>query len=182
MTGNDLDRDAIDLLVRDVMAGKAPAPQPVAAEPAPLRPGTRWTNVRMQMPAKTAPGLWKRFEDTVAVALPELPALPGLPRLPQLPELPDVRSFIRMPGPVAVTRMWVGLGALYSFSMTFWPYQRTYVLGLALYMLALGLLVVAGVWGARLSWDGRLGAAHTIAVGTVLWSITLATIQTVSLI
>ena len=179
MTGNDIDREAIDLLVREVMTGKTPAPQPVAVEPAPLRPGTRWTNVRVQMPTKPTPSLWKRFEDSVAVALPERPGLPGLP---QLPALPDFRRFIRMPGPVAMTRMWVGLGALYSFSLTFWPYQRTYVLGLALYMLALGLLVVAGVWGARLSWEGRLGAAHTIAVGTVLWSVTLATVQTVSLI
>jgi hypothetical protein len=78
--------------------------------------------------------------------------------------------------------MWVGLAAIYSVSMTFWPYPKTYVLGMVLYLLSLGLLVVAGAWGARLSWDGRLGGAHTIAIGTVVWSILLATVEAVQLI
>jgi hypothetical protein len=33
--------------------------------------------------------------------------------------------------------------------------------------LCLALALVAGVWGARLSWEQRLGAAHTLALGTV---------------
>jgi hypothetical protein len=58
--------------------------------------------------------------------------------------------------------------------MTYWPYPKTYWLGLLLYFLSLGLVLVSGIWGARLSWDARLGTAHTIALGTVAWAIGLA--------
>jgi hypothetical protein len=79
-------------------------------------------------------------------------------------------------------RMWVGLGALHCASMTFWPYPKTYLWGLVLYILSLGLVLVTGVWGARLSWEARLGAAHTVALGTVLWAVTLAATDTMRLI
>jgi hypothetical protein len=66
--------------------------------------------------------------------------------------------------------------------MYFWPYAKTYFWGLVIYQSCLGFLLVAGVWGARLSWDARLGAAHTLAVGTVLWAITLGTVNTVTVL
>ena len=39
--------------------------------------------------------------------------------------------------------------------------------------------MVNGVWGARLSWDARLGAAHTLSLGTVFWAVTLAAVEAV---
>ena len=99
-----------------------------------------------------------------------------------LPQVPDLTRLFRMPGPVIVTRMWVGLGAVYGGAMTYWPYPKTYLWGLVSYLLSLGLVLVTGIWGARLSWEARLGAAHTIALATVLWAITLAAAVTLPLI
>src|SRR3989442_15194056 len=40
-------------------------------------------------------------------------------------------------------------------------------------MLAVGTVVVAGLWGARVSWQSRLGFAHIVALGTILWGLAL---------
>lgn len=202
MDRHDHDREEIDRLVRELTAqwqaqsvtataSQPPAmPEsaptqvaaPVAANQGGLRPGSRWTNVRLHMPSRPAPSLWERFAPAFAISLPQLPDLGGFVRMPSLPPLPDLGRFVRTPGPVTLVRMWVALGAIYSTSITFWPYPKTYLWGMVLYVLSLGLLVVTGVWGARLSWEARLGAAHTIAVGTVLWAVTLVTVETLALV
>jgi hypothetical protein len=173
--GNDeFDSEQIDLLVRELMAARpltVSAPpavgQPVAPPPVERRPGTRWSNVRLLMPSRPAPGAGDRFAFLSEIALPQLP---------------DLSRFFRKPGPVTLLRMWVGLGALHCASMTFWPYPKTYLWGLVLYLLSLALVLVTGIWGARLSWEARLGAAHTVALGTVLWAVTLAATDTMRLI
>jgi len=163
MDGPDSDREEIDLLVRELMEERVPqkaaAVQPVASQQAELRPGSRWTTVRLLMPSRRRPGFGKRFAFGSAISLPQLP---------------DLNRFFRMPGPVTMVRLWVLLGAVHCASMTFWPYPKTYFWGLVLYLLSLALVLVTGIWGARLSWDARLGAAHTVALGTVLWAVTLA--------
>jgi len=179
MQGDNSDREQIDRLVRELMTprhGAGPT-QPVSqrpTRPAPARPasvpsgasrpaehqyGNRWTNVRLLMPPARAPELARRLTFASAVSLPQLPGL---------------RQLVRMPGPATVARMWVALAAFYSASMAFWPYPRTYLWGIVSYLLCLGLVLVSGVWGARLSWDARLGTAHSIAIGSVLWAVTLA--------
>ncbi len=164
MDGNDRDREAIDVLIRDLMtkrlaSAKAAAAHSVAT-PTEKRPGTRWSNVRLLMPApRSVPGLGRRLAFASALALPHLP---------------DFSRFFRVPGPVTIVRMWVGLGVVYGTAMAFWPYPKTYLWGLVLYLLSLGLVLAAGIWGARLSWQERLGAAHTIALATVLWALVLA--------
>jgi hypothetical protein len=121
----------------------------------------------MLMPSRPAPGF---------------SSLGALGSAINLPHLPDLSRFVRMPGHVAMVRMWVGLGALHSAAMTFWPYPKTYLWGLVLYLLSLGLAVAAGAWGARLSWESRLGAAHTIALSTVLWAVLLAAAEAIPLL
>jgi hypothetical protein len=71
------------------------------------------------------------------------------------------------------TRASVGLGVLLAVAMPQWPYARDCGGWLILYLVAVGMVVIAGIWGARLTWDGRLGYAHIIALGTVLWGLTL---------
>jgi hypothetical protein len=166
----DPDREEIDLLVRELMA-KRQMPLPaetadvpaVTSEPAERRPGSRWTNVRILMPSMRA----KRPAKSVALA-----------SAISLLRLPDLKRLIRTPGPVTMVRLWVGLGAVYSASLAFWPYPKTYMWGLIFYLFSLALVVVTGIWGARLSWEARLGAAHTVAVGTVLWAVTLVATET----
>jgi hypothetical protein len=180
------DREEIDLLIGELTtkprvpppAGPAvsqpfsrlttappPAAPPVARHQAALPPG-RWTNVRLLMPSRPAPGFAKRFGFDAAL---------------NLPHPSDLAHFFSMPGPVTLARMWVGLGAAYSASMTFWPYPKTYLWGMVFYVLCLGLALVTSIWGARLSWDARLGAAHTVALATALWAVILAIVETVPL-
>jgi hypothetical protein len=53
---------------------------------------------------------------------------------------------------------------------------------MVLYLLCLGLALVASIWGARLSWDARLGAAHTVALCTAVWAVTLVTVEALPLV
>jgi hypothetical protein len=176
MDGTEVDREEVDLLVLELTTDKpirrkaapfAPkqpaAPQPVAPQPPEPRPVSRWSDVRLLMPEArpTAAVSGKRSAFASAIPFPQI-------------HLPDFSRVLRMPGPVMLTRMWVGLGAVYGAAMIFWPYPKTYLWGLVLYLLSLGLVLTTGVWGAKLSWDSRLGTSHTVALCTVLLAIALA--------
>jgi hypothetical protein len=181
MVDEDLDRAEIDLLVRQLAAGprRPPTPAapagyvPVRPEPgsgaaqaadvsqAPRRPGRRWSNVRLLMPSRRTPASSAAVVRSSGISLP-------------LPQLPDLGGVLRTPRPSTVARLWVGLSVLYGAAMTFWPYSKTYLWGMEMYLFALGLVLVAGVWGARLSWDARLGGAHTTSLCTVAWAVLLA--------
>ena len=67
----------------------------------------------------------------------------------------------------------VGLGVLLGIALPQWPYARACDWWLLLYMIAVGTVVVAGMWGARVSWQSRLGFAHIVALGTILWGLAL---------
>jgi hypothetical protein len=125
--------------------------------------GRRWSNVRMLMPSTRHADREPRI------------ALASVIRLAQLPNL---SRFVSWPGQVAIVRMWVGMSVVYCASLSFWPYPKTYLWGMVLYVLSLGLVLVSGVWGARLTWQARLGAAHTMSVGTVFWAVGLAVAET----
>lgn len=71
------------------------------------------------------------------------------------------------------TRACVGLGVLVAAAVPRWPYARDCGAGLILYLFAVGMVVIAGTWGALLTWDRRLGYAHIVALGTLLWGLTL---------
>lgn len=182
MQGDNSDREQIDRLVRELIAAKrgtaagaadgrvteASGPTARTAAPAAMPAGGRWTNVRLLMPPTRTPGLTERFPVLASV---------GWPRLPDLPALPDLTRIIRIPGNVMMARFWVGLAAIYSTSMIFWPYPKAYPWGLEAYLMCLGLVLVAGIWGARLSWDARLGGAHTVALGSALCAVALAAVE-----
>ena len=59
-------------------------------------------------------------------------------------------------------------------ALTQWPYPRTCGWGLLGYVIAVAIVIVTGVRGALLSWRGRLGPAHVIALVTILWGLVLA--------
>jgi hypothetical protein len=69
---------------------------------------------------------------------------------------------------------WVGLGVLLGTALTQWPYPRTCGWWLLGYSIAVVIVVVTGMRGALLSWKSRLGLAHAIALGTILWGLVLA--------
>lgn len=162
MHSDDKDRDQIDLMVRELMAKSRPAPPPVEPSVAPpaleRRPGSRWSNVRLLMPKRRGGNrltdgltnhLTNRFANRFSI------------------------------GSVAITRIWIALGVVQSAAMVYWPYPKTYFWGSVLYLMCLAVALVNGVWGARMSWDERLGAAHTLSLGTVFWAVALAAVEAV---
>lgn len=71
----------------------------------------------------------------------------------------------------------VVLGVLLGIALPYWPYPRGCGLWLDLYLAAVEMVVIAGIWGARLTWDTRLGFAHLIALGTILWGLVLTALE-----
>jgi len=183
MADDDSDRQEVDRLVRELSAPKPPVPPKPGISQASSQPPpeqhvprvSRWTNVRILMPAMRAAHPRRTFSS--ALGLPDLPAL----------AIPDLSAFwLTSPGEttarVLIVRTWVTLGLLLSLSMPYWPYPKTYLLGLLLYIFAVALVAVAGVWAAKLTWEVRLGAAHTISLGIVLWAIVLVAADTLPLV
>src|SRR5262245_63077226 len=165
VTHDDVDRfdhDEVDRLVEALarplkpispFATVAAPAEPAAPEPNPLTPGQRWTTARVLMPAP-------RTEPKKPLVIASALKLPALPKIPFLTNMP--------PGALSA-RVFVALGVLLSAAMPYWPYAHGWSWGLVLYLAAIMLNLVAGIWGAKLTWDERLPAAHTVAVGIVLW-------------
>jgi hypothetical protein len=106
-----------------------------------------------------------------------------------LPTLPPAKSFHALrtlalqklrdtPWGAVSVRTFVGLGVLLSAAMPYWPYSHAWSWGLVIYLCAVELVVVTGIWGAKLTWDAHLPAAHTVAVGTVIWGLGLIVAET----
>ncbi len=99
-------------------------------------------------------------------------SLPTLPRIALL-------ALKEMQWDTLSVRTFVGLGVLLSAAMPYWPYALGWSWGLLLYVSAVALVVVTGIWGAKLTWDARLPAAHTVAVCTVFWGLGLLAVEAV---
>jgi hypothetical protein len=84
-------------------------------------------------------------------------------------------SSIRSVRPVRPGAVWasVSLGVLLGAALPEWPYDRACGSWLLLYLSAVLLVVIAGLWGARISWKGRIGWAHVLAVITIIWGLAL---------
>jgi hypothetical protein len=77
-------------------------------------------------------------------------------------------------------RQWLGtwarvaLGLLIGIGMTQWPYTHGCGLKLFIYLGGVLTVVVAGVWSSLSSWKRRLGVAHVLSQGLVIWGLILA--------
>jgi hypothetical protein len=80
-------------------------------------------------------------------------------------------------GPMRGGAVWscVLLGVLLGAALPYWPYARACGWWLLLYMTAAGTVVVAGIWGARVSWRSRRAFPHVVAVCTIIWGLALLT-------
>jgi hypothetical protein len=83
--------------------------------------------------------------------------------------------------PVATSsRQWigtwarVGLGLLIGIGMTQWPYTHGCGFKLFVYLGGVTTVIVAGVWSSLSSWKRRLGVAHLLSQGLVIWGLVLA--------
>lgn len=75
---------------------------------------------------------------------------------------------------VATTWFRVVLGLLLAVGITQWPYANACGLNLAMYLGAIATVIVAGLWSSVSSWNRRLGFAHFLSLGVLLWGLVLA--------
>lgn len=68
----------------------------------------------------------------------------------------------------------VGLGLLIGIGMTQWPYTHGCGFKLFVYMAGVMTVLVAGVWSSMSSWKRRMGLAHVLSQGLVIWGLILA--------
>ena len=75
---------------------------------------------------------------------------------------------------VLATWFRVGLGVALAAGMTQWPYFHACGVALLLYLGAIGMVGLSGVWGMVTSWRHRTGLAHTVSLVILLWGGILA--------
>lgn len=80
----------------------------------------------------------------------------------------------RRPG---VIRLCVALSVALGVALPYWPYPRACGWWLVLYLLAVVMVVVAGIWSVRLTWIARLGYFHTAALLVLCWGVTLTAVE-----
>lgn len=68
----------------------------------------------------------------------------------------------------------VGLGVALAAGMTQWPYFHACGPSLFLYLGAIGVVGLSGLWGMVSSWRRRMGIAHSFALAVFLWGLVLA--------
>jgi hypothetical protein len=122
-----------------------------------------------------------REVDKLLAKLPEAdPALGrGAPTVPRAYAAPgahatpsgEVRAAA---GARLTTWIRVGLGLMLGVGMMVWPYSHVCGLKLIFYTIGAGTVVVAGVWSGMSSWKRRMGLAHVLSLGLVIWGLALA--------
>jgi hypothetical protein len=175
MVDDNLEGQEVDLLIKELSTAPRKPVVPVTPAPKPAEPVTTASTAPAPAPVKSfgsgpltpIPPMTsrKRRSFVSAISLPQLPAL-NLPRLT---------------APRGAVAVWlsVSLGVLLCSAMPYWPYPKGCSWWLLLYLLAVGMVFVTGIWNARLTWEARLGYAHTIAIAIVMWGVTLAAAETI---
>jgi hypothetical protein len=90
---------------------------------------------------------------------------------------PSVLRQVRVAMRPNAIRAWVLLGLALAIALPYWPYERACSWALGSYMFSSSMVVIAGLWGATLTWEGRLGYSHIIALGTFLWGLVLVAFE-----
>jgi len=185
MADDNVEGQEVDFLIQELSSAKpidgkpAPAATAPVVAPAPARSTTRAdappvgvgsrtfvSAISVQSPADEG-GIKERaidwVKENVTDSIKERIALPALTTWT-----------------TGTTVVWtsLGLGVALAVAMPFWPYPKACAWWLLFYLFAVAVLVVAGVWAARLTWVTRLGVAHMLALGVVFWGITLAADET----
>ena len=125
----------------------------------------------------------------LAVSLMQTLVVPLLPQFPQLlSSSPSTVAWLVTATLVAaaVCAPVMGrLGDMYGkrrillagLAMTQWPYTHVCGLKSMFYLVGAGAVVAAGVWGAWGSWRRRMGLAHGLSVGVLIWGLALVTFE-----
>ncbi|MBI1966354.1 MAG: hypothetical protein HYS40_00035 [Gemmatimonadetes bacterium] len=128
---------------------------------------------------------WDKEMAAVDKLLAKLPAAdPTLGRAPAPAAKPAAPPVAAPPGAAPTarpsSREWLGtwarvsLGLLIGIGMTQWPYTHGCGWKLAFYLAGVVTVIVAGVWSSVSSWRRRLGVAHVLSQGLIIWGLILA--------
>jgi hypothetical protein len=66
-----------------------------------------------------------------------------------------------------------GLSVALGAAMMFWPYDAKCGAGLALYLGAVGAVIVSGIWSAVWSWRHRAARLHVLSLLILTWGLVL---------
>ncbi|MEP6573629.1 MAG: hypothetical protein ABJD11_13070 [Gemmatimonadota bacterium] len=66
------------------------------------------------------------------------------------------------------------LAVLLAVAMPLWPYPHTCGLNLFIYLGAISVVILAGLWSSVSSWYRRIGLGHTLALLVITWGVYLA--------
>jgi hypothetical protein len=113
----------------------------------------------------TTPRDWDKELAAIDRAIEHAPA-PAAP-----PATPVAAASLRG----SASRAWarVGLVLALAAALPFWPYPRDCGIGLVMFLGAVGILLIAGIWGAVVSWKHRRPVAHVLALAAVAWGAAL---------
>jgi len=67
----------------------------------------------------------------------------------------------------------VVLGLLIGIGMSQWPYTHGCGFRLGFYLIGVAAVLAAGFWSSLSSWKRRLGVAHILSQGLVIWGLVL---------
>lgn len=91
---------------------------------------------------------------------------------PAVPPGPERRGLTRKE--VLGTWARAAFGVALAISVLQWPFASPCGFPLMLHAGAIGMVMVAGLWSAAVSWRRRIGAAHVVSLVTLLTGVVLA--------
>ncbi len=71
----------------------------------------------------------------------------------------------------------LSLAVLVGVAILFWPYAARCGAGLAAYLGAVGVVVLAGAWSAIWTWRHRTARAHVLSLLIVVWGLVLGAME-----
>ena len=125
----------------------------------------------------------KDWEKEMAEVDRLLKKLPYGEPTPSASSAPTVRKTpaVAPPGADLTTAgQWLGtwarvvLGLLIGIGMTQWPYTHGCGLRLIVYLVGVAAVIAAGTWSGISSWKRRLGVAHVLSQGLIIFGLVLA--------
>jgi len=69
--------------------------------------------------------------------------------------------------------LWTLLGVVVGAAVPFWPYERNCGWWLGLYVTVVAVVLLVALRAVAVTWRHRVGAAHVLALLTLLWGLTL---------
>src|SRR3989475_7812260 len=101
------------------------------------------------------------------------PSASGAPTVRKTPAVAPPGADLTAAGQWLGTWARVVLGLLIGIGMTQWPYTHGCGLRLIFYLIGVAAVIAAGTWSAISSWKRRVGVAHVLAQGLIIFGLVL---------